>query len=883
MTTTAEGRVFALIRALEVDGRTLIERFLEPTLGLTEILSPFASKINKRLGDQEASAKLLDYLDFGDIFEIFNANRSSFPSDISADLETIRASTTRVVRIRNTVMHGRSLKEDDEESLQNIARGLQSPFWQNLQNTLKSLQSNESDQVFEVQPDNSSVLHNLPRPDHNDTSLIGRRSEVEEVSKLLLQNRSSVITITGPGGIGKTALALEVAYGFVEKENPFELILWATFKNEKLTVDGIQEIADATKTFPELTHLFADVIGATLDDTSSSLGKALDGINTLICLDNLETITGTDFIDFYNSMPDSCKFLITSRRGIGQIERRFDLQPIKKRDAVHFIHQLIRNLRVLELQRASTESIEAIVDRYGNNPLAIKWFVQSVSSGISILEIFKYREKEFFEFCVGSVVQRLSSSTKNVLFALKHLNRFVSIEELLLLTDFEEQELAEAIRDLQMASLIQSRIVGTEIRQQVQLTESAQKYIREFEVRDEAFLETLRKQESRIRQDETDRQKDLQSPYSPYAIAIRNEEDIPIATMLRKAIRESRSENAKALELINSARRLAPDYWEVDKTEAMIRYWMKDTNPIVDLYSSALEKAPNIEKKSIIYFLYAGFFARQGLGKQALELLENIPEELVQENVLALRGDCRLRIGQIDLGLEDLRSSIISTDPKTVIVNKTRLIKGYERIAEQILDREKNFSKAFDNLQLGFEIFSEIYESKIRDFKLLEGYAGLLYVGIKILDKSINMGETQYKESLDRFENLLRYSSALMTNNRHGTAIRAAFRRQSSLSEEFRIRIEKLGIDLSAEVSEEGNSSVVYTGEVLSWNEQKKFGFISSNLYPVNVYFNENSLFPGQDIDDYKNGTQVSFEIDLKFIPRTGGSPRAQFVQRSFN
>ncbi len=210
---------------------------------------------------------------------------------------------------------------------------------------------------------------------------------------------------------------------------------------------------------------------------------------------------------------------------------------------------------------------------------------------------------------------------------------------------FEEQELAEAIRDLQMASLIQSRIVGTEIRQQVQLTESAQKYIREFEVRDEAFLETLRKQESRIRQDETDRQKDLQSPYSPYAIAIRNEEDIPIATMLRKAIRESRSENVKALELINSARRLAPDYWEVDKTEAMIRYWMKDTNPIVDLYSSALEKAPNIEKKSIIYFLYAGFFARQGLGKQALELLENIPEELVQENVLALRESCQMITG----------------------------------------------------------------------------------------------------------------------------------------------------------------------------------------------------------------------------------------------
>lgn len=884
MTTTAESRVFSLIRALEVDGRTLVERFLEPTLGLTEILSPFAGKISKRISDEENLTKQIEYLDFGDIFEIFNANRSSFPSDIAADLETIRASTSRVVRIRNTVMHGRSLKEDDEESLLNIAKGLQSQLWQNVQSTLKSLQLNESDLIFEVQPDNSKVLHNLPRPDHNDTSLIGRRNEVEEVLNLLLQNRSSVITITGPGGIGKTALALEVAYSFVEREGPFELILWATFKDEKLTVDGIQEIADATKTFPELTHLFADFIGATLDNTSASLAKALEGINTLICLDNLETITGTDFVDFYNSMPDSCKFLITSRRGIGQIERRFDLAPIKKRDAIHFIHQLIRNLRVIELQKASGESIDAIVDRYGNNPLAIKWFVQSVSSGIPIVEIFKYREKEFFEFCVGSVVQRLSNSTKNVLLALKYLNRFVSVEELLLLSDFEEQELAESIRDLQMASLIQSRIVGAEIRQQIQLTESAQKYVRDFEVRDEMFMATLKKQESRIRQDETDRQKDLQSPYSPYAIAIRDQEDVPIATMLRKAIRESRSDHTKALELINSARRLAPDYWEIDKTEAMIRYWMRETNSIATLYTNALEKAPDIEKKSIIYFLYAGFVARQGQGKQALDLLENIPDELVQENVLALRGDCRLRIGQIDLGLEDLQRSVFSTNPKTVIVNKTRLIKGYERIAELVIDREKNFSKAFDNLQSGFEVFKEMQETKIRDFKLLEGYAGLLYVGIKILDKSMNMSETQYKESLDRFEILLSYSSSLMTNARHGTSIRAAFRRHSTLSEEFRKRLELRGIDVSPLVALEGESiAVVHVGEVLSWNENKRFGFISSNSYPVNVYFNENSLLPDQSIEEYETGARVTFEIDLKFVPRTGGAPRAQFVQRVFD
>jgi NB-ARC domain len=267
MTTTAENRIFLIVRSLEVDARSLVEKFLEPTIGLSKLLTPFKDKIRNRANADELLASPLEFLDFGDIFEIFNANRSEFPSEVTADLETIRASTSRIVRIRNAVMHGRSLTQDDEESLNLIVRGLRSKLWQNLHLTINSMETGEINLSFEAQPDNSNVLHNLPRPDHNDTSLIGRRKEVSEIIDLILQSRSSVITITGPGGVGKTALALEIAYGFVEKEAPFELILWASFKNEKLTVDGIQEITSATKSFPEMSQYFSDFIGSSIENS----------------------------------------------------------------------------------------------------------------------------------------------------------------------------------------------------------------------------------------------------------------------------------------------------------------------------------------------------------------------------------------------------------------------------------------------------------------------------------------------------------------------------------------------------------------------------------------------------------------------------------------
>ncbi len=112
--------------------------------------------------------------------------------------------------------------------------------------------------------------HNLPSP---LTSLVGRRAEVDTVKQLLRQHR--LLTLTGPGGIGKTRLALRAA----------EEMAW--FFEDGIYFVDLAPINEAHLVVNTIAHVLG--VAESLDTPLLMLIKAsLHDKQLLLVLDNFE-------------------------------------------------------------------------------------------------------------------------------------------------------------------------------------------------------------------------------------------------------------------------------------------------------------------------------------------------------------------------------------------------------------------------------------------------------------------------------------------------------------------------------------------------------------------------------------------------------------------
>jgi predicted ATPase/class 3 adenylate cyclase len=201
---------------------------------------------------------------------------------------------------------------------------------------------------------------NLPRP---ADSFVGRRREVAELRDLLLDG-ARMLTLTGPGGSGKSRLAIEVAANAID-----------AFRNGVFWVE-LTSVRDAALVRPTI----GGVIGAR-DELAGYIGER----EMLLVLDNLEQIVDAapDLADLVGACP-RLRLLGTSRellRVRGEVA--YPVRPLDDREAEglfaarsgiepdEHVAELCRQLDKLPLAvelaaaRASVLSPRQILERIG--------------------------------------------------------------------------------------------------------------------------------------------------------------------------------------------------------------------------------------------------------------------------------------------------------------------------------------------------------------------------------------------------------------------------------------------------------------------------------------------------------------------------------------
>jgi tetratricopeptide (TPR) repeat protein len=306
----------------------------------------------------------------------------------------------------------------------------------------------------------------------------GRAKDLEKVSKYLLpEDRSWGVVLDGPGGVGKTALALEAAHRAPAEH--FPLKLWFTAKDRELLPQGVQPLQDHRVTsYDSLLNDLGRALGrddipkAVPEDRPNLVRHALANYRALLVLDNLETFSAEErrrVVELLDNLPTACRAIVTSRRRTdgSTAAHNIRLDKLERDAADELLAELGR--RWEPVARLIQDERDRLYAETGGNPLLLTWVAgqlgrttgrcRTVAEAIERLQeahrLQRVNEKnDPLDFVFGDLVETFTADETAVLAALVHFIRPAPIEWLLPLTVLSRKAVETALDGLRDRALL---------------------------------------------------------------------------------------------------------------------------------------------------------------------------------------------------------------------------------------------------------------------------------------------------------------------------------------------------------------------------------------------------------------------------------------------
>lgn len=290
---------------------------------------------------------------------------------------------------------------------------------------------------------------------------IGRKACRDSLLKAVMQDpRIWIINVHGPGGVGKSALVNWAVYEFYANKS-FESIIQLTAKETILTASGIKQ---HTRSLVSLENLLDHIIltfglepSDVLSEKKSLATEILSAWNTLLVLDNMETVGDGRILEFVQSFPAGtrAKVLMTSRQKTGGWELPFPLKELDVGEAEEFVK--IRSEEMHINFPHDSQTIERVCDATGGLPLAIQWTLgrYKLKPDLKfVLSSVNEKDSPLLEFSFGNIWRSISDDARVVLAIMTIFDSPPTTQQICIATEFPYERVENALGELADVTLV---------------------------------------------------------------------------------------------------------------------------------------------------------------------------------------------------------------------------------------------------------------------------------------------------------------------------------------------------------------------------------------------------------------------------------------------
>lgn len=316
------------------------------------------------------------------------------------------------------------------------------------------------------------VLHNLPEPGY--ARFVDRFGELAAVLQALApESETPVVVLTGLRGVGRSALAQEVARRCLEislekPEDPwaFRGIVWASAQKAILTSQGTAQMPASTLwSLDDLVLTIATalkksaLIQARTDERLSLLEGLLREARYLLVLDDIDELQDPRCLDFLKKLGAPSRAVVTSGSPV-DTGLEIPLGSLKREAALELVREDARAAGLRAIEEASRADLEELVRQADGLPLALRWVVGQLKDSREPLSEVVERlaqagRQTLAEFCLRSSVERLTPPQRRLLLAFALLPQPTTAEAASAAAGVEGEDLDRALQRLVRLRLLE--------------------------------------------------------------------------------------------------------------------------------------------------------------------------------------------------------------------------------------------------------------------------------------------------------------------------------------------------------------------------------------------------------------------------------------------